>query len=93
VRIRVKRIMGDLMFKKAINIGNRVSLPVPNQPTVDLDMGPAPILDPMPVPREYGTGNTGKVEAFADDTTPMGILNKEGILSVKNILRTFANIQ
>jgi hypothetical protein len=89
----IKRIMGDLMVKKAINIGNRVSLPVTNLPTVNLDMEPVRVPDPIPVPREYGflenTGNTGKVEAFADDTTPMGILNKEGILAVKKNFKKF----
>jgi hypothetical protein len=60
------------------------------------DLVPVPVPDPAAQRQSYGTlestGNTGKVEAFADDTTPMGILDREGIYSIKNILVKFAEI-
>jgi hypothetical protein len=49
-----------------------------------------------PAPRNYGeaesNGETGKVESFADDTTPMGKLTETAILSIKSSLNCFANI-
>jgi hypothetical protein len=49
-----------------------------------------------PVPRRYGeaesSGETGKVESFADDTTPMGKLTEIAIFSIKNTLNSFVLI-
>jgi hypothetical protein len=46
--------------------------------------------------RQYGqsesNGETGKVEAFADDTTPMGKLKRAAIESIKRNLTNFAAI-
>jgi hypothetical protein len=60
---------------------------------------PVPVLDPDPVPdppRVYGmaesNGETGKVEAFADDTTPMGRLELTALTYIKNSLEQFAAI-
>jgi hypothetical protein len=37
-------------------------------------------------------GESGKVEAFADDTTPMGKLTEQAIVAIKNILSDFSVI-
>jgi hypothetical protein len=49
-----------------------------------------------PPPRQYGInedwGESGKVEAFADDTTPTGKLTPNAIQYIKQSLTDFANI-
>jgi hypothetical protein len=60
---------------------------------------PVPVLVPVPDPRTirlYGEsenkGETGVVEAFADDTTPVAKLEERAILKIKDTLKTFADI-
>jgi hypothetical protein len=61
---------------------------------------PVPVQVPVPVPvaglRIFGSreanGETGKVEAFADDTTPMGKLEQTAIEFITTSLASFAQI-
>jgi hypothetical protein len=75
-----------------------VPVPVPDPVPVP-GPWPVPVQVLLPVPllgRRYGfnkaCGESGKVEAFADDTTPMGKLTRDGILAIKEILTSFATI-
>jgi hypothetical protein len=65
---------------------------------------PVPVPDPLidisvavrPPSRVYGYNesrrNTEKVEAFADDNNVMALLDREGLLRIREILENFANI-
>jgi hypothetical protein len=46
----------------------------------------------MPLQTHTVGGQTGKVEAFADDTTPMGILEPLAIEAIKETLSNFKSL-
>jgi hypothetical protein len=71
-----------------------VLVPVPPEPVPVPELNPAPVV--APPPRQYGInedwGESGKVEAFADDTTPTGKLTPNAIQYIKQSLSEFAII-
>jgi hypothetical protein len=95
------------LFRPTMPVLGPVPVPVlgPPVPVLGPDPDPVPVPVPVPVPalaeivnpnRVYGSsecnGETGVVEAFADDTTPMAKLEESAILSIKHTLDSFAKI-
>jgi hypothetical protein len=88
---RIKNIFDGIQGAGPEPVPIPVPIPVPNE--LLRRALPVNVVNPI-VYRVYGAlengGQSGKFEAFADDTTPMGKLDRTGILAIKEIVSEFA---